>query len=52
MFTQWRSSDGLAGTHDAVPGMTAALQESIGDGIFQYPVLMAADILLYQVQRS
>ena len=26
----------------------AALQESIGDGIFQYPVLMAADILLYQ----
>jgi tryptophanyl-tRNA synthetase len=26
----------------------AALQESIGDGLFQYPVLMAADILLYQ----
>ena len=26
----------------------AALQESIGDGIFQYPVLMAADILLYR----
>ena len=26
----------------------AALQESVGDGIFQYPVLMAADILLYQ----
>src|SRR5271167_1163171 len=26
----------------------SALQESIGDGIFQYPVLMAADILLYQ----
>jgi tryptophanyl-tRNA synthetase len=26
----------------------AAAQESIGDGIFQYPVLMAADILLYQ----
>ncbi len=25
-----------------------ALQESVGDGIFQYPVLMAADILLYQ----
>src|ERR1700679_3131259 len=23
-------------------------QESIGDGLFQYPVLMAADILLYQ----
>ncbi len=26
----------------------AAAQETIGDGIFQYPVLMAADILLYQ----
>ena len=26
----------------------AATQESIGDGLFQYPVLMAADILLYQ----
>ncbi|MBV9082612.1 MAG: tryptophan--tRNA ligase [Acidobacteriaceae bacterium] len=26
----------------------AAAQESIGDGILQYPVLMAADILLYQ----
>jgi tryptophanyl-tRNA synthetase len=26
----------------------SAGQESIGDGIFQYPVLMAADILLYQ----
>ncbi len=26
----------------------SAAQESIGDGIFQYPVLMAADILLYQ----
>jgi len=26
----------------------AALQDSIGDGLFQYPVLMAADILLYQ----
>ncbi len=26
----------------------AASQESIGDGLFQYPVLMAADILLYQ----
>jgi tryptophanyl-tRNA synthetase len=26
----------------------AAMQESIGDGLFQYPVLMAADILLYQ----
>lgn len=26
----------------------ASAQESIGDGLFQYPVLMAADILLYQ----
>jgi len=26
----------------------AAKQESVGDGILQYPVLMAADILLYQ----
>jgi tryptophanyl-tRNA synthetase len=26
----------------------SAAQESVGDGIFQYPVLMAADILLYQ----
>ena len=26
----------------------AATQESVGDGILQYPVLMAADILLYQ----
>jgi tryptophanyl-tRNA synthetase len=26
----------------------AAAQESVSDGIFQYPVLMAADILLYQ----
>jgi len=26
----------------------AAAQESIGDGLLQYPVLMAADILLYQ----
>src|ERR1700686_891961 len=26
----------------------AAKQESIGDGVLQYPVLMAADILLYQ----
>jgi tryptophanyl-tRNA synthetase len=26
----------------------AARQESVGDGILQYPVLMAADILLYQ----
>jgi len=26
----------------------AAAQESVGDGLFQYPVLMAADILLYQ----
>src|SRR5580700_9185588 len=26
----------------------AAVQESVGDGLFQYPVLMAADILLYQ----
>ncbi|MDQ6678365.1 MAG: tryptophan--tRNA ligase [Acidobacteriota bacterium] len=26
----------------------AAAQEAIGDGLFQYPVLMAADILLYQ----
>src|ERR1700683_116473 len=26
----------------------AAAQETIGDGLFQYPVLMAADILLYQ----
>ena len=25
-----------------------AAQESVGDGLFQYPVLMAADILLYQ----
>jgi tryptophanyl-tRNA synthetase len=28
--------------------MKAAKQESIGDGLLQYPVLMAADILLYQ----
>ena len=28
--------------------MKAAKQESTGDGILQYPVLMAADILLYQ----
>jgi tryptophanyl-tRNA synthetase len=28
--------------------MKAARQESVGDGILQYPVLMAADILLYQ----
>jgi len=26
----------------------AAMQESVGDGLLQYPVLMAADILLYQ----
>src|SRR6202050_3833319 len=26
----------------------AAAQETVGDGLFQYPVLMAADILLYQ----
>ncbi len=26
----------------------SALQETIGDGIFQYPVLMSADILIYQ----
>jgi tryptophanyl-tRNA synthetase len=26
----------------------SSVQESIGDGLFQYPVLMAADILLYQ----
>ena len=26
----------------------AAAQESVGSGLFQYPVLMAADILLYQ----
>ena len=26
----------------------AAAAESVGDGLFQYPVLMAADILLYQ----
>src|SRR6266550_3270850 len=26
----------------------SAKQESVGDGILQYPVLMAADILLYQ----
>jgi tryptophanyl-tRNA synthetase len=26
----------------------AAAQDSVGDGLFQYPVLMAADILLYQ----
>ena len=26
----------------------AAKQESVGDGLLQYPVLMAADILLYQ----
>ena len=26
----------------------AAVQEAVGDGTFQYPVLMAADILLYQ----
>jgi tryptophanyl-tRNA synthetase len=26
----------------------SSLQETIGDGLFQYPVLMAADILLYQ----
>jgi len=26
----------------------AATQESVGDGILQYPVLMAADIMLYQ----
>jgi tryptophanyl-tRNA synthetase len=26
----------------------AATQETVGDGLFQYPVLMAADILLYQ----
>src|ERR1035437_8625502 len=28
--------------------MKAAKQESIGDGLLQYPVLMAADIMLYQ----
>lgn len=26
----------------------SALQETVGDGVFQYPVLMSADILLYQ----
>ena len=26
----------------------SAAQEAVGDGLFQYPVLMAADILLYQ----
>jgi tryptophanyl-tRNA synthetase len=26
----------------------SAAQESVGDGLFQYPILMAADILLYQ----
>src|SRR5579859_7517031 len=26
----------------------AASQETVGDGLFQYPVLMAADIMLYQ----
>jgi len=28
----------------------AAKQESVGDGLLQYPVLMAADILLYQAR--
>ena len=28
--------------------MKASKQESVGDGLLQYPVLMAADILLYQ----
>jgi len=28
--------------------MKAAKQESVGDGLLQYPVLMAADIMLYQ----
>jgi tryptophanyl-tRNA synthetase len=28
----------------------AATQETVGDGLLQYPVLMAADILLYQAQ--
>lgn len=28
----------------------AAEQETVSDGLFQYPVLMAADILLYQAQ--
>jgi tryptophanyl-tRNA synthetase len=28
----------------------AAAQETVGDGLLQYPVLMAADILLYQAQ--
>src|SRR5882724_8165593 len=28
--------------------MKSAAQESVGDGLLQYPVLMAADILLYQ----
>src|SRR6202142_1625019 len=28
--------------------MKSAKQESVGDGLLQYPVLMAADILLYQ----
>jgi len=29
----------------------AAKQESVSDGLLQYPVLMAADILLYQAER-
>ncbi len=28
----------------------AAAQETVGDGLLQYPVLMAADILIYQAQ--
>ncbi len=28
----------------------AEMQETVGDGLLQYPVLMAADILLYQAQ--
>ena len=41
-----RHAGRLAGADDAVQGKVRR-QETIGDGLLQYPVLMAADILLY-----
>ena len=39
----------MAATHDAVQGQIGQKDaEQISTGLFDYPVLMAADILLYQ----
>ncbi len=48
MAAERHRADGLAQPHDAVQGQGGKNREGASVALFTYPVLQAADVLLYQ----